>query len=77
MVLVMYRHRGIGQPFRMIFGNYWYHSNAFDIVADGPSDVLPQGLASLSECSFEITGTFEKKEPEVYTLLESMKRWKI
>jgi len=33
---------------------------AFDIMADDPSDVLPQG--KLSECSLEITGIIRKEE---------------
>ena len=67
----------------MIFGNYWYHSNAFDIVADGPSDVLPQGLASLSGCSFEITGTIRKEGAwsmylaGIYEAVEDLTSWRV
>jgi len=57
---------------------YRNSKGAFDIVADCPSDVLPQGnwLAS-QDALWRLLVPFEKKEPEVCTLLESMKRWKI
>jgi len=50
----------------------------FDIVADGLNDVLPQGNWPASQDAlWRLLVSFEKKEPEVCTLLESMKRWKI
>ena len=57
---------------------YKNSEGTFDIVADGPhSDVPPQGNTSQDALVGDYWYHSKKKEPEVCTLLESMKRWKI